>query len=87
MTTTCHLIDNTWTRQSYVLETTPLPEEYKPSNFVGQLLKIADKWGIGSKIKVVVTNEDGMKRDIKKGRMGSHTLFCQHTGFGLQGDA
>ncbi|XP_050980919.1 uncharacterized protein LOC127174502 [Labeo rohita] len=66
MTTTCHLIDNTWTRRSYVLETTPLPEEYKPSYFVGQLLKIADKWGIGSKIKVLVTNEDGMKRDIKK---------------------
>ncbi|XP_016144520.1 uncharacterized protein [Sinocyclocheilus grahami] len=66
MTTTCHLIDNTWTRRSYVLETTPLPEEYKPSNFIGQLLKIADKWGIGSKIKVVVTNEDGIKRDMKK---------------------
>ncbi len=66
MTTTCHLIDNTWTRRSYVLETTPLPEEYNPSNFVGQLLKIADKWGIGSKIKVVVTNKDGIKKDIKK---------------------
>ncbi|XP_018921341.2 uncharacterized protein LOC109048117 isoform X1 [Cyprinus carpio] len=66
MTTTCHLIDNTWTQQSCVLETTPLPEEYKPIHFIGQLLKIADKWRIGSKIKVVVTNEDGIKRDIKK---------------------
>ncbi len=61
MTITCHLIENTWTWRSYVLETTPLPEEYKPSHFVGQLLKTADKWGIGSKIKVVVTNEDGKK--------------------------
>ncbi|XP_059387311.1 uncharacterized protein LOC132121672 [Carassius carassius] len=66
MTTTCHLIDDTWTRQSWVLETTPLPEEYKPSNIIRQLLKIADKWRIGNKIKVVVTNEDGIKRDIKK---------------------
>ncbi|XP_051769898.1 uncharacterized protein si:ch211-152f22.4 [Ctenopharyngodon idella] len=66
MTTTCHLIDNKWTWQSYVLETKPLPEEYKPSHFVGQLLKIAGKWGIGSKIKVVITNVDGMRRDIKK---------------------
>lgn len=65
MTTTCHLIDYTWTRQSYVLETKPLPEEYKPSHFVGQLLKIADTWRLGSKIKVVVTNVDGMKKDIK----------------------
>lgn len=66
MTTTCHLIDNTWTRQSYVLETKPLPEEYKPSHFVGQLLKIADTWRLGSKITVVVTNVDGMKKDIRK---------------------
>ncbi|XP_052467821.1 E3 SUMO-protein ligase ZBED1 isoform X2 [Carassius gibelio] len=66
MTTTCHLIDNTWTQQSWVLETIPLPEEYKHSNIIGQLLKIADKWRIGNKIKVVVTNEDGIKKDIKK---------------------
>lgn len=66
MTTTCHLIDYTWTRQSYVLETKPLPEDYKSSHFVGQLLKIADTWRLGSKIKVVVTNVDRMKRDIKK---------------------
>ncbi|XP_043109561.1 uncharacterized protein LOC122355401 [Puntigrus tetrazona] len=65
MTTTCHLIDNAWTQRSYVLETTPLPEEYKPNNFVGQLLKIAAKWRIENKIKVVVTNEDGIRRDIK----------------------
>ncbi|KAK7135030.1 hypothetical protein R3I93_018210 [Phoxinus phoxinus] len=66
MTTTCHLIDNAWTRQSYVLETKPLPEDYKPNHVFGQLLKIADTWRLGSKIKVVVTNVDGMKRDVKK---------------------
>lgn len=68
----------TWTRRSYVLETTPLPEEYKPSNFAGQLLKIADTWEIGSKIKVVVSNKDGIKRDIKKAGWG-----FTDTGFGL----
>ncbi|XP_077056453.1 zinc finger BED domain-containing protein 4 [Siphateles boraxobius] len=66
MTTTCHLINCTWTRQSCVLETKHLPEEYKPSHVVGQLLKIADTWRLGSKINVVVTNVDGMKKDIKK---------------------
>ncbi|XP_039521213.1 zinc finger BED domain-containing protein 6 isoform X2 [Pimephales promelas] len=66
MTTTCHLIDDTWTRQAYVLETKSLPEEYKASHVVGQLRKIADTWRLGNKIKVVVTNVDGMKKDIKK---------------------
>ncbi|KAL1264702.1 hypothetical protein QQF64_005057 [Cirrhinus molitorella] len=65
MTITCHLINDSWTCRSYVLETTPLREEYTPSYFVGQLLKIADKWGIGSKIKVVVANEDRVKREMK----------------------
>ncbi|XP_055032407.2 E3 SUMO-protein ligase ZBED1-like [Misgurnus anguillicaudatus] len=65
MTTTCHLIDDAWTQMSFVLETTPLPEAYTPKNVVVQLLKIAQKWKIKSKIKVVITNVDGIKREIK----------------------
>lgn len=66
MTTSCHLIDNGWTSKSMVLETTQLPEAYKPSNVVVQLLRIAKNWRIENKIKVVVTNVDWIEREMEK---------------------
>lgn len=66
MTTTCHLIDDGWTQKSLVLETTPLPEAYEPSNVVVQLLRIAKNWRIENKIKVVVTNVDRMENEMEK---------------------
>ncbi|XP_073671215.1 E3 SUMO-protein ligase ZBED1-like [Paramisgurnus dabryanus] len=65
MTTTCHLIDDAWTQKSFVLETTPLPEAYKPSNVVVQLFRIARNWRIENKIKVAITNVDGVKMELK----------------------
>nr|XP_055032407.1 E3 SUMO-protein ligase ZBED1-like [Misgurnus anguillicaudatus] len=65
MTTTCHLIDDAWTQMSFVLETTPLPEGYKPNNVVVQLFRIARNWRIENKIKVAITNVDGVKMELK----------------------
>ncbi|XP_056626863.1 E3 SUMO-protein ligase ZBED1 isoform X2 [Triplophysa dalaica] len=66
MTTSCHLIDDGWTRKSLVLETTPLPEEYEPSNVVLQLLRIAKNWRVENKIKVVVTNVGHIEKEMEK---------------------
>lgn len=56
LTVSCHFIDRYWKRRSYVLETVPLDKEKDAGRVAEQLLKTANKWGITTKVKVVVSN-------------------------------
>lgn len=56
LTVSCHFIDRFWKRQSCVLETAPLGTDRDAGHVAEQLLKTANRWGIATKIKVVVSN-------------------------------
>ncbi|KAL2078682.1 hypothetical protein ACEWY4_026367 [Coilia grayii] len=53
LTLSCHYIDKTWARKSFVLETTRLMEGHDADSVVSSA---ANRWGICKKISVVVSN-------------------------------
>ncbi|KAI4900933.1 hypothetical protein NFI96_001831 [Prochilodus magdalenae] len=74
VTVTCHFINKSWTQESFVLETRPAPEKSSTDETINQVLKIANTWGIGEKVQVVVTNANNLENAVQK--VGWKHLFC-----------
>ncbi|XP_073671212.1 zinc finger BED domain-containing protein 4-like isoform X2 [Paramisgurnus dabryanus] len=62
LTVSCHLINENWMQQSYVLDTAHLLTERTAEHVLQQLMRISNEWNITDKIQVVVTNVDGIKK-------------------------
>ena len=61
VTVRCHFLDKTWTRKSYILETTCLVNDGDPAHSIAvELSRIAKAWNIDNKITLVVSNVDNM---------------------------
>ncbi|XP_036427837.1 zinc finger BED domain-containing protein 1-like [Colossoma macropomum] len=74
LTVTCHLINESWKQESFVLETTLIPEKSTSDSNINQLYKIARMWGIEKKVQVVVTNANNLDTAVQK--VGWKHLSC-----------
>ncbi|KAG9267497.1 zinc finger BED domain-containing protein DAYSLEEPER-like [Astyanax mexicanus] len=74
MTVTSHFISEQWKRESFVLETTLIPEHWTSYDTINQLKKIAHTWGIEKKVQVVVTNANNL--EIVANDVGWEHLSC-----------
>ncbi|XP_017570805.1 E3 SUMO-protein ligase ZBED1-like [Pygocentrus nattereri] len=74
LTVTCHLINKSWKQESFVLETTLVPEKSSSDSNINQLYKIAARWGIEKKVHVVVTNANNLDMAVQK--VGWKHLSC-----------
>lgn len=75
LTVSCHLIDDKWKRQSYVLETSCL-NETSPSAIVEELARIGKLWEIEKKIIVVVSNVGDMNKPCHQKKWGELPCFA-----------
>ncbi|KAL7869652.1 hypothetical protein AOLI_G00136400 [Acnodon oligacanthus] len=74
LTVTCHFINKSWKQESFVLETTLIPENSSSDSNINQLYKIAHRWGIEKKVQVVVTNANNLDAAVQK--VGWKHLSC-----------
>ncbi|XP_060760348.1 zinc finger BED domain-containing protein 4-like [Neoarius graeffei] len=56
LTVTCHIIDENWQMQAYVLETSSFSGKHSADNICSELKRITDEWGITTRIQAVVTD-------------------------------
>lgn len=79
ITVTCHIIDENWKMQTYVLETSSFSERHSADNICSTLRRIAAEWGITDKIKAVVTdNGANMVAAVRKAGWTHYPCFA-HT--------
>lgn len=79
LTVTCHVIDDNWQMQAYVLETSSFSGKHTADNICSDLRRITDEWGITAKIQAVVTdNGANMVAPVRKAGWTHYPCFA-HT--------
>lgn len=77
LTVTCHIIDEHWQMQAYVLETCSFPGQHTADNISSQLTRIVEEWGIKDKIQAVVTdNGANMVAAVRKASWAPYPCFA-----------
>lgn len=56
LTVSCHIIDENWQMQAYVLETCSFSGQHTADNICSELKRITDEWGISDKVQAVITD-------------------------------
>ncbi|KAK0154801.1 Zinc finger BED domain-containing protein 1 [Merluccius polli] len=56
LTVSCHIIDENWQMQAYVLETCRFSGQHIADNISSELKRITDEWGISDKVQAVITD-------------------------------
>ena len=79
LTVSCHVIDDKWQMQAYVLETCSFSGKHTADNICAELKRIADQWGIAAKIQAVITdNGANMIAAVRKAGWVRYPCFA-HT--------
>uniref|UniRef100_A0A3B3S4P9 HAT C-terminal dimerisation domain-containing protein n=1 Tax=Paramormyrops kingsleyae TaxID=1676925 RepID=A0A3B3S4P9_9TELE len=57
LTVSCHVIDDDWQMQAFVLETCSFTNQHTAENISSELIKITTEWGITDKVQAVITDK------------------------------
>uniref|UniRef100_A0A3B4TRY0 BED-type domain-containing protein n=1 Tax=Seriola dumerili TaxID=41447 RepID=A0A3B4TRY0_SERDU len=55
LTVSCHVIDENWQMQAYVLQTSSFSGKHSADNICSELKRITNEWGITAKVHAVIT--------------------------------
>ncbi len=79
LTVSCHIIDENWQMQAYVLETCSFSGQHSADNICTQLKRVTDEWGITDKVQAVITdNGANMVAAVRKAGWAHYPCFA-HT--------
>ena len=79
LTLTCHFISKSWEIESYVLETTHMDRAHTIENLASELMTIATKWDISSKIHCTVTDNASNIKGAVRTNAWNHLSCFAHT--------
>lgn len=56
LTVSCHIIDENWQMQAYVLQTCSFQGQHNAENICSELKRVTQEWGITDKVQAVITD-------------------------------